>query len=140
LTCNISSILWYYIQKEEIVKYFIPAFILFALLLSIHCAKEPYNVVISFTNPNDIPVKHGGFYKIESTGDSVGMYGYTPNQYTYTLDHEDVMVGAYQKDTSDVHNTDTLHFELYVDGEILVNNFLVTTDSVGTFRVPEIEE
>lgn len=125
-------------MKEDTMKYFISMLILFGIIVSSHCAKEPYDITIYFSNPNDIAVKHGGYYRIESTGDSIGMYGYTPNEYTYTLDNDDVMLGAYWKDTTEAQ--DTLHFELYVDGELLVNEYLTDPNQGGEFRVPEIGE
>ena len=108
------------------------------LFLSLTCTKEPYSITIYYTSPNSIDVRHGGFYKIESTGDSIGMFGYTPNEYECELDHDDVMLGAYWKDTTEAQ--DTLHFELYIDGELKINEFLTDPNSGGEFRVPEIGE
>jgi hypothetical protein len=113
-------------------------FVVLGILLVAHCAKEPYDIAIYFSSPNDIAVKHGGYYRIESTGDSIGMYGYTPDEYTYTLNHDDVMLGTYSKDTTDAQ--DTLHFELYVDGELVINEYLTDPHSGGEFRVPELGE
>lgn len=109
--------------------------ILCMAFLSLTCTKEPYDVTIYFTSPNDVEVKHGGFFKIESTGDSIGMFGYTPNSYSYTLERDDELHGAYWKDTTDTE--DTLHFELYVDSEIRINAFLVDRFEGGEFQIPE---
>jgi len=120
------------------MKFFLTACFIIGIFLSLTCTKEPYSVTIYFTSPNDIAVKHGGFYKIESTGDSIGMFGNTPNEYSCTLDRDDIMLGAYWKDTTEAQ--DTLHFELYVDGEIRINEYLTDPNSGGEFRVPEIGE
>jgi hypothetical protein len=120
------------------MKYLLSGIIFFGILLVTECAEEPYDIAIYFTSPSDIAVQHGGYYRIESTGDSIGMYGQTPSEYSCTLEHDDIMLGAYWKDTTEAQ--DTLHFELYVDGELVVNEYLTDPQSGGEFRVPEIGE
>jgi len=120
------------------MKLCVIALIITSTLLLIHCTKDPYEIHMIFTSPSGQSMPHGGFYKIESTGDSIGMYGQTPNEYVYTLEHDDVMLGAYWKDTTEAQ--DTLHFELYVNGEVKINEYLTDPYQGGEFRVPEIGE
>ncbi len=89
-----------------------------------------------FTSPEGKEVKHGGFYKFASTGDSIAMYGYTPNEYIFTMEGDDTLSGWAWKDTLETH--DSLHFELYVDGLPEINTYILVPYAAIVFRYPSV--
>ena len=87
------------------------------------CSKKEYRIAIVFTCPQGKEVKHGGYYRLHATGDSVSMYGYTPSEYAVTILEDDTLFGCCWKDTV---STDSLFFELYVNGESQISGLLGT--------------
>ena len=92
--------------------------ILFAgvMLLSLTCGGETEaDITINLTNPQDKAVKYNGYYVLSATGDTVTMAGYTPEEYTFTLEKGDGASGRVYKDTIDI--VDTLSFQLLMNGD-----------------------
>ena len=95
-------------------KLFLILFIGIIIIIST-CAKQQFDMTIRLTNPQGKAVKYGGYYKLEATGDSVSMAGYTPGEYTFTMKQGDVVSGICYKDTIDI--VDTLNFKLLANDE-----------------------
>ncbi|MGB3479756.1 MAG: hypothetical protein WBB67_11415 [bacterium] len=104
-------------------KWYIFAVLGLFVLLSV-CSKKEFSVIATYTCPQGKEVKHGGFYKLLSTEDSVSMYGYTPSEYALTMKEGDTLTGCCWKDTTSY--PDTLRFEIYADG-VQEIDYLITT-------------
>jgi len=118
-------------------KWLLLSFVLGLCMLSSFCAEKEYRIAVMFTSPEAKEIKHGGFYRLASTGDSIGMYGYAPSEYIFTLGEDDTVSGWAWKDTLEYH--DSLHFELYVDGLPEVNTYILAPYAVVVFRYPSVE-
>lgn len=99
-------------------KWYLFAVLGLFVLLSV-CSKKEFSVIVTYTCPQGKEIKHGGFYKLSSTGDSVSMYGYTPSDYALTMKEGDTLTGCCWKDTTGYE--DTLRFEIYVDGRLEID-------------------
>jgi len=105
-------------KERSMNKWYLFAVLGFLVLLSV-CSKKEFRVIAVYTSPQGKEIKHGGFYKLSSTGDSVSMYGYTPSEYALTMKEGDTLTGCCWKDTTGYE--DTLRFEIYVDGRLEID-------------------
>ncbi|UCG43281.1 MAG: hypothetical protein JSU73_01290 [candidate division WOR-3 bacterium] len=88
---------------------------LLILLGGMSCTTPDADVVIRLTNPSNKTIAFGGYYNVQSTGDSVGMSGSTPKDYTVTCKGDNDRVwGKVWKDTTE-KNMDVLHISLLVN-------------------------
>ena len=78
------------------------------------CSKK-FDVVLSLTNPQDIPVAFTGYYWDPVSADSVPLDGTTPREYDFVMEKGDEISGIVHKDGPNTE--DTLHFQIFVDGE-----------------------
>jgi len=108
-------------------------FAAFLLLLMIVACSTSKEVVLSLTNPQDLSVSFGGYYIVESTGDSVPMNGVTPNEYVMSLEKDEQINGKIHKDGSNM--TDTLHFRVLVDDEEVLSQKTTLPSQVIEFTV-----
>jgi hypothetical protein len=108
----------------------------FLVLLSV-CSQKEFGVVVVYSNPQGNEVKHGGFYKILSTEDSVSMYGRTPSEYRLTMKEGDTLTGSCWKDTTEYQ--DTLRFEIYVDGILEINYLFLNPNIERKFTVAPLD-
>ncbi len=86
------------------------------LILGLACTTTASReVTIELTNPHDtIPVAFDGFYQIND-GTEEAMTGETPAEYTFELEEGDQVDGmVYKSDSTNI--TDTLHFQVLIDG------------------------
>jgi hypothetical protein len=105
----------------------------FLLLLMMVACSTSNEVVLSLTNPQGLSVSFGGYYKYESTGDSVSMNGVTPRDYALVLEKDDHITGVIHKDGSNM--TDTLHFRILVDDEEVLTQKTTAPSQVVEFTV-----
>lgn len=89
------------------------------LSLSLTCAKTESTVTIRLTSPEARPVGFDGYYKVESTGDSLPLSGSTPAEYDATVRADNDRVDGVVGKTSQT-DTDTLRLEILVDGRTRV--------------------
>ena len=108
----------------------------FLVLLSV-CSKKEFGVIVTYTCPQGREIKHGGFYKLSSTGDSVSMYGYTPSDYALTMKEGDTLTGSFWKDTTGYQ--DTIRFEIYVDGVQEIDYLIDSPYYEGEFSYAPID-
>ena len=99
------------------------------ILLTLTCGTSEFDITINVTNPQDLAVKYGGYYKLEATGDSIPMEGYTPGEYTFTMAKGDMVEGLVFKDTIDV--IDTLNLQILADDDEKVNENVILPTPVG---------
>jgi hypothetical protein len=84
------------------------------MILGLACSKSK-DITLELTNPQGIAVAFDGYYKINDEAE-VDMTGETPEEYDFTLEKgDDVMGLVYKSDTTNF--TDTLHFQVFIDGE-----------------------
>lgn len=111
--------------------------ILFAgvILLSLTCGGDTEaDITIDLTNPQDLAVKYNGYYILTTApGDTVPMDGYTPDEYTFTLQEGDGASGMVYKDTIDI--VDTLHFRLLMNGDEELSQKTTTLIEVIQFQI-----
>lgn len=77
------------------------------------CTEQEYRISINFSNPQNKPIKHAGYYTLLSTDDSTSMNDYTPSEYVIFLVEGDTLIVCARLDTM---TTDTLFLDIYVDG------------------------
>ena len=117
-------------------KWYLFAVLGLLVLLSV-CSKKEFGVIVTYTSPQGKEVKHGGFYKLSSTGDSISMYGYTPSDYALAMKEGDTLTGSCWKDTTDIQ--DTLRFEIYVDGVQEIDRLIQTPNFEVEFTYAPID-
>jgi hypothetical protein len=104
------------------------------LLLYVGCGgEEEAGVSLRLTNPQDLAVPFYGSYTISSAIDSVIIDGYTDAEYNFTLPGGDGAEGWVRKDTADT--VDTLHFQVFVNGEEELSIKTTSMDEVIQFSV-----
>lgn len=105
-----------------------------AMLLSLTCGGDTEaDITINLTNPQDKAVKYNGYYVLSATGDTTTMAGYTPGEYTFTLEKGDGASGRVYKDTVDI--VDTLSFQLLLDGATQLDTIVTIPGVIIQFAV-----
>jgi hypothetical protein len=104
-----------------------------AILLLIASCSTSKEVVLNLTNPQDVSVSFSGYYKFESTGDSVPVNGVTPRDYVLALEKGDRINGKIHKDGPDM--TDILHFRVLVYDEEVLSQQTTLPSQVIEFTV-----
>jgi len=117
-------------------KWYLSVVLGLLVLLSV-CSEKELRVIAVYTSPQGKEVKHGGYYRLLSTGDSVSMYGYTPSEYVLTMKEGDTLTGCCWKDTTEYQ--DTLRFEIYVDGMLDIDYLIQTPNLEREFTVAPID-
>ena len=106
------------------------------VLLSV-CSEKEFRIIAVYTNPQGKEIKHGGYYRLLSTGDSVSMNGRTPSEYVLTIKEGDTLTGCCWKDTTEYQ--DTLRFEMYVDGILEINYLFLNPNLEREFTVVPVD-
>ncbi len=116
------------------MKNFLLVFFAVSLLLYVGCGgEEEAGVSLRLTNPQGLSVPFYGSYMISTAADSVIMDDYTDTEYIFTLASGESAEGWVRKDTTDV--VDTLHFQVFVNGEEELSQTTTTMIEVIQFQV-----
>lgn len=91
------------------------------------------DVTLSLTNPQNLSVSFTGYYIVTATGDSVPMNGVTPREYNLSMEKGDGLTGMVHKDGANM--TDTLHFQVLVNGEEEVTQKVTIPSQIIQFQV-----